>query len=173
MRLLNEVSPAFNGKLTLIYVGSLEVATVGNGLVDYRTKKIEDFEAIDHIALSYRMNLAQKARITLNQAEARALKAQLDRSRIKYEEREEKKDYGKVPRVAIAIEGNIPANATLRADYGASAIRFECSNVGMIGTANYRVGADRLDDATIEEFGKFILGFPSRFPEFRQSIGAG
>ena len=172
VRLLNEASPAFNGKLTLIYVGNLEAATVGNGLVDYRTKKIEDFEAIDHIALSYRMSSAQKARVSLNQAEARALKAQLDRSRIKYEEREEKKDYGKVPRVAIAVEGNIPANATLRADYGTFAIRVECFNVGQIGTANYRIGADQLDEATIEEFGKFILGFPSRFREFRQTTGA-
>jgi hypothetical protein len=171
VRLLNDVSPAFNGKLTLIYVGSLPAATVGNALVNYRMKKVEDFEAIDHIALSYRMSSEQKVRISLNQAEARALKAQMDRSRIKYEEREEKKDYGKVPRIAIAIEGNIPANATLRADYGAFAIRFECFNVGQIGIANYQIGADQLDEATIEEFGKLILGFPSRFQEFRQSTG--
>jgi hypothetical protein len=41
----------------------------------------------------------------------------------------------------------------------------------MIGRANYRLGADQLDDATIEEFGKLILGFPSRFPGFRQTVG--
>jgi serine/threonine-protein kinase len=173
VRLLNEVSPAFNGKLNLIYVGSLPAGTVGNGLVNYRMKKVDDIEAIDYITLSYRMSSEQKARITLNQAEARALKAQLDRSRIKYEEREEKKDYGKVPRVAITIDCNIPATATLRADYGAFAIRFECFSVGLIGPANYRIGGDELDDDTIEEFGKFILGFPSRFTEFRRSDGTG
>lgn len=173
VRLLNEASPAFAGRLNLIYVGSLPAGTLGNGLVDYRTKKVEDSEVIDYITLSYRMNSEQKARITLNKAEARALKVQLERSRLKYDEREEKNDYGKVPLVAIAIECNIPANATLRADYGALAVQFECFNIGLIGAANYRLGADELDDEIVEEFGKFILGFPSRFAELRQSVGTG
>ena len=124
---------------------------------------------IDYIMLSYRMNSEQTARITLNKGEARALKAQMERSRIKYDEHEDTNDFSKVPRVALAIECNIPASATLRADYGAFAVQFECFNVGLIGAANYRVGADALDDETIEEFGKFLLGFPSRFPEFRWS----
>lgn len=173
IRLLNEASPVFAGKLNLVYVGSLPAGTLGNGLVDYRIKKVEDSEVIDYITLSYRMNSEQKARVTLNKGEARALKAQLERSRIKYDEREENNDFSKVPHVALAIECNIPASATLRADYDAFAVQFECFNVGMIGAANYRLGADELDDETVEEFGKFLLGFPNRFATFRQSVGAG
>lgn len=173
VRLLNEASPAFNGKLKLIFVGELPAGALGNGLVNYRTKKIEDDEVIDYITLNYRMNAEQKARITLNRGEARALKALLERSRIKYNEREEKNDYGKVPRSAMTIECNIPASAVLRADYGALAVQFECFNVGQIGLATYRIGTDELDDETIEEFGKFMLGIPSRFAELKQSVGTG
>ena len=173
VRLLNEASPAFNGKLKLIFAGELPAGTLGNGLVNYRTKKVEDSEVIDYITLNYRMNSPQKASITLNMGEARALKALLERSRIKYDEREEKSSSGKVPRVAMTIECNIPASAILRADYGALAVQFEFFNVGQIGLANYRIGADELDDETIEEFGKFMLGIPGRFAELKQSVGTG
>jgi len=173
VRLLNEASPAFNGKLKLIFAGELPAGTLGNGLVNYRTKKVEDSEVIDYITLNYRMNSPQKASITLNMGEARALKALLERSRIKYDEREEKSSSGKVPRVAMTIECNIPASAILRADYGALAVQFECFNVGQIGLANYRIGADELDDEIIEEFGKFMLGIPGRFAEMKQSVGTG
>jgi hypothetical protein len=173
VRLLNEAAPAFGGELNMIYAGSLPSGTLSNGLVNYRLKKVEDAEVIDHITLSYRMNSEQKARVTLNKDEARALKAHLERCRFKYEEREEKAVYGKVPRVTIAIECNIPATAMLRADYGAFAVRFECVNIGQIGMANYLVGADQFDDEIVEEFGKFVLGFPSRFTGFRRIVGVG
>lgn len=173
MRLLNEASPAFNGRLRLSFAGELPAGTLGNGLVNYRTKRVADSEVIDYITLHYRVNSTQKVRVTLNMGEARALKALLERSRIKYDEREVPNNLGKVPRVAISIECNVPASAVLRADYGALALQFECFNVGQIGLANYRIGADELDDETIEEFGKFMLGLPSRFTELKQSLGTG
>lgn len=173
IRLVNEASPAFKGKLKLLYVGEVPAGTLGNGLVNYRAKRIEDHDAIDYITLNYRVNSPQKASVALNLGEARALKALLERSRIKYNERELKNEQGKVPRSAMTIECNISASAVLRADYGAMAVQFECFNVGQIGLANYRIGADEFDDATIEEFGKFMLGIPSRFAELKQSVGTG
>ncbi len=173
VHLLNEASPAFKGKLKLLYAGELPAGTLGNGLVNYRSKRIEDHEAIDYITLNYRVNSPKKASVALNLGEARALKALLERSRINYNERELKNEQGKVPRSAMVIECNIPASAVLRADYGALAVRFECFNVGQIGLANYRIGADEFDDETIEEFGKFMLGIPGRFAELKQSVGTG
>jgi serine/threonine protein kinase len=173
IRLLNEASPAFNGKLKLLYLGDFPAGTLGNGLVNYRTKRVEDTDAIDYITLNYHVNSTQKARISLNMGEARALKALLERSRIQFTEREQSNQYGKVPLIAMSIDCNISASAFLRADYRAFAVQFECFNVGQIGLANYRISADEFDEETIEEFGKFILGFPSRFAELKQSVGTG
>ncbi len=172
INLLNDAAPEFNGKLKLIYAGELPAGTLGNGLVNYRSKKVEDAEVIDYITLNYRVNSPQKARFTLNLGEARALKVLLERSRIKYHEREEGDVYGKVPRSVMTIECTIPANAVLRADFGTLTVQFECFNIGQIGLATYRIGFDELDDETMEEFGKFMLGIPSRFADMKQSVRA-
>ncbi|HXF65874.1 MAG TPA: serine/threonine-protein kinase [Burkholderiales bacterium] len=173
VRELNAASPAFAGSLTLVFVGTLPPMTLGAGFVDYRSKHFQDRQVVDYIQLFYRMSSEQRARVMLNPDEARILKAQLDRSEIKYEERAVALARHKVPHVALSIECSMPARATLQADYGALAVEFRCRNVGAIGQFKFRIGAGEFNMDAVEEFGKYLLGFPSRYAALRQPDLAG
>ena len=163
----NAATPAFAGKLTLLYVGNLPEATLSRGFVDYRSTKIEDRQVVDYISLTYRMGTDQKTRVTLNKEEARMLAQQLERAEIKFEQREVEHAFHKVPRVAMTIEYSMVARARLAADYNALAVDILCQNVGAVGATKFRIAADRFGDDTLEEFGKRILGLPNRLAELK------
>ena len=167
VREFNAATPAFVGKISLPYLGNLPQMTLGGGTVDYRTAKIKDKEVIDHLTLSYRMSSEEKARVTVNKEEGRALAAQLQRAEIKFEEKETGGMFQKVPRVAVAVECKIAARVRIRADYDAQAVEFLCQNVGMIGAAKYRVAAARFDESAVEEFGKRLIGLPNQFDQLK------
>lgn len=168
VRELNAAAPAFAGTLTLVFVGTLPPMTLGAGFVDYRRKHVQDRQVVDYIHLFYRMSSEQRARVTLNPDEARMLKTQLDRSEIRYEERAVALTGQKVPHLALSIECSMPARAVLQADYDALAVEFRCRNVGAIGQFKFRLGAGEFNMDAVEEFGKYLLGFPSRYAALRQ-----
>jgi serine/threonine protein kinase len=163
----NRATPTFSGTLKLLYLPQLPALTLGRGFVDYRTRKYRDKEVIDYITLTYHMSAEEALSADLNKDEAGLLKAQLQRAQVNYEESEVKATTGRVPRSALSIPCTILANATLRADYDTLAVKFECRNVGLLGPARYRVEFRHFDNATIEEFGKLLLGLPNHFASFR------
>ncbi len=167
VRQINQATPAFTVELDLIYVGRLPTVTLGDGLVEHQMKKIEDQDIVDKVALTYRMSSARKARISLNKNEAPILQAQLERAQVMYDYREVKNDAGAPPLEAFLIECSIPASATLRGDYAALAVEIQCRNVGVLGPAKYRLSIAEFDDDTVSEFGRLLLGFPSRFAGLR------
>ena len=107
----NDAAPAFAGKLKLPYAGELPGLTMGDGFVDFRTLKFMDKPVIDHIALTYRMISDEKLSVTLNKDEARALKVQLERAEMKFEERDVVHFLHRVPRTALAIDCSVTARA--------------------------------------------------------------
>src|SRR5687767_3430976 len=158
----NAATPAFAGKLTLLYVGNLPEPTLSRGFVDYRSTKVDDRQVIDYISLTYRMGTDDKKRVTLNKEEARMLAQQLERAEIKFEQREVEHAFHKVPRVAIAVDCSMVARARLTADYNSLAVDILCQNVGGVGATKFRIAADRFGEDALEELGKRILGLPDK-----------
>lgn len=141
--------------------------TLGDGLVERHMKKIDDQDKLDKVALAYRMSSTQKARISLNKNEAPILQAQLERAQLRFDHREVKNDAGAPQFEAFLIECNIAASATLRGDYATLAVEIQCQNVGVLGPTKYRLSIAEFDYDTVSEFGKLLLGFPSRFAGLR------
>ena len=158
----NAATPAFAGKLTLLYVGNLPEPTLSRGFVDYRSTKVEDRQVIDYISLTYRMGTDDKKRVTLNKEEARMLAQQLERAEIKFEQRDVEHAFHKVPRVALSVDCSMVARARLTADYNSLAVDILCQNVGGVGATKFRIAADRFGEDALEELGKRILGLPDK-----------
>jgi len=73
---------------------------------------------------------------------------------------------GAVSFEALLIEVDIPARATLRADYTRQAVEIACENVGVLGPANYALPGAEFEEA-VWEFGQLLFGLPSRFAGLR------
>jgi serine/threonine protein kinase len=164
----NAATPAFGGKLTLLYVGNLPEPTLSRGFVDYRSTKVDDRQVIEYVSLTYRMGSDEKKRLTLNKEEARMLAQQLERAEIKFEQREVEHALHKVPRVALTIDCSMVARARLTADYNALAVDILCQNVGAVGAAKIRIAADQFGEDALEELGKRILGLPDKLAGTKQ-----
>jgi serine/threonine protein kinase len=157
-----QASPAFTIRLDLAYVGALPLTTLGDGAVQCTTRTLDGNEVADTVTLSYRMTSPKKARAAVSSDEARRLSAALMRAGMAYEHREVKDAAGALRCEAFVIDVDIPARATLRADYEAQAIDIECENVGVLGRARYRLARSEFDEV-VWDLGKLMLGFPSTF----------
>jgi serine/threonine protein kinase len=163
----NRATPAFSGALRLLYVRELPPLALGGGFVDYRTRKAVDKELMDYIRLTYRMMADTPVNVQLNRDDARLLKAHLQRASLPYEEQDTKNATGRVPHVALTIPCDISSMATMRPNYDTLAVLIECRNVGLLGPARYRIESADFDEATMEEFGKLLLGLPNDFRMYR------
>jgi serine/threonine protein kinase len=161
-----QARPAFTVDLDLAYLGTLPAAALSDGSVECRTRMVEDKEVVDCVTLNYRMSSGKKARVALNQEEARLLKAQLGWAQLKFDCREIRDATGALLGEAFLIDVDLSASATLRADYEAQTVEILCENVGVLGPARYRLRSAEFDE-TIWEFGQLLLGFPSRFAGLR------
>jgi len=168
VREFNAVTPVYSGRLNLIFVGALPALTLKDGFCDYRTRKFDRKDVIDHVSLAYQMSADVEHRASLNRDDARLLRAHLERARIAFTEREQRDAQTGMPRVGFSIPCTVQASATVRADYDAGSALFQCQNVGLLGLARYRLAAAEINDDSIEEFGKLILGLPNRFAGFRR-----
>jgi len=162
VRRVVQASPPFTVSLDLAQVGVLPAAALGAGKVESRTRLLQGKEVVDSVTLDYRMRSAKKARAALGGEDARRLKARLERAGIAFEHREVRDAAGVLRCEAFVIEVDMPARATLRADYEAQAVDIECSNVGVLGPARYRLSRAEFDEL-MWDFGKLVLGFPSAF----------
>ena len=168
VREFNAVTPVYSGRLNLIFVGALPALTLKDGFCDYRTRKFDRKDVIDHVSLAYQMSADVEHRASLNRDDARLLRAHLERARIAFTECEQRDAQTGMPRVGFSIPCTVQASATVRADYDAGSALFQCQNVGLLGLARYRLAAAEINDDSIEEFGKLILGLPNRFAGFRR-----
>jgi serine/threonine protein kinase len=166
VRQVIQARPAFAVRLDLAYVGALPPAALGDGAVDCAMRRLADAEVVDRVTLTFRMRSHRRARIALDPGEARLLEAQLQRAGARYDSREVGDEAGHVQCKAFLIEVDFAARAVMRGDYVAQAVEIECLNVGVLGPAKYRLPGSEFDDA-IWEFGKLLLGFPSRFAGLR------
>jgi serine/threonine protein kinase len=157
-----QASPAFAIRLDLEHVGALPLATLADGAVRCTTRTLDRVEVSDAVRLTYRMTSNKKARAAVSSEEARRLTAALEHAGMAFEHREVKDASGALRCEAFVIDVDIPASATLRADYEAQAIDIECVNVGVLGRARYRLQRSEFDEM-VWDLGKLMLGFPSAF----------
>ena len=118
-------------------------------------------EAIDYIALTYRMSSADKTRLNVSTDDARTLKEQLERARIEFHHGTVKNAADSAKIEVFSIEPVIPATAILRGDYPGDALEIQCRNIGVLGPAIYRFGVAEISDKIVRDFGNLILGLPS------------
>jgi serine/threonine protein kinase len=157
-----QASPAFTVSLDLAHVGVLPAAALRAGEVECHIRVVDEKEVVDRVALTYRMVSPKKARAALGPGDARRLKAELERIGVAFEHREVLDAAGALRCDAFVIEVDMPATATLRADYSAQAVDIECNNVGVLGPTRYRLTRAEFDEL-VWDFGKLMLGFPSAF----------
>jgi hypothetical protein len=157
-----QASPPFTVRLDLAHVGVLPPAALGAGAVECSNRVQDGKDVVEEVGLSYRMSTSKKARAALNREEARLLEALLERAGLAFERREVTDAAGAFRCEAFVIDVDVPASATLRADYEAQAVDIECRNVGVLGVARYRLSRAEFDEL-LWDFGKLLLGQPSAF----------
>ena len=162
VRRVVQADPAYTVRLDLAHVGALPLVTLSDGTAECHTREVEGREAVDFVALTYRMSAARKARAALGPEEAAAVKALLDRAGISYDWRQVRDAADVLRCEAFVIDVDMLATAMLRGDYEAQRVEIDCQNVGVLGRVRYRLSHAEFDEL-VWDLGKLMLGFPSGF----------
>ena len=103
------------------------------------------------------------ARSTVLGPDIARLRQYLDAMRVKYElKADAKNDFGDVTRATFTVQGSLPCEAVIRADYENGKVICELTNVRRAGRLGCRFDARVLDDVT-DDFARYVLGADADF----------
>ena len=168
-REVNSVNPHYAAQHSLLYYGNCPPLYFEGGMVNLRTRRIEDRgklkDIIEHMIVSYHLRSPEQRRVTVNAQELPKFRDLLTEHEMKVQVVETRNDFAQVTRAAFDVEIKFICALTLRADYASQSVDLACRNIGPLGRRRYQVPASMLSDEFFEELSKLILGYPSALVE--------
>ena len=168
-REVNDANPQYAAQHSLLYYGNCPPLYFQGGMVNMRTKRIEERgklkDIIDHMIVSYHLLSPEQRRVTVNGQELPKFRDLLTEHEMKYQVAETRNDFAQVTRAAFDVEIKFICALTLRADYASQSVDLACRNIGPLGRRRYQVPASMLSDEFFEELSKVMLGYPSAMVE--------
>jgi hypothetical protein len=166
---VNSVSPHTSLPYDVLYIGRLAVVSLSNAWVDTRPKRIAGREYCDHIYLRYRVNPEPAARVTLIGPDIVRCEQHLKSLGADYKlEVEARTDFGEPRRATFTVNGKLPCEVDVQADYDGLAVTINIVNVRRPGKRSFQLAAERFKDVG-DELARYILGVDE---DFARRVGA-
>ena len=136
--------------------------------VDYRKKKIADKDFYDRIEFFLKWSLPQSLVVERDMPPAaKKVRDMLWSVNIKFSEEEIKGPQGGVLKTRFTIPSAMVTEAEIRADHDERRLLISGKNLLRLGRDDFIIPADDLNDASLDEFAKVLIGQPSGFRRFR------
>lgn len=147
-------------------VGEMSNLRLGSFSADYRRKKIgHDFsDMIDRVTLTFNYFSAQKFVVEREESfQIERLKEYLGRYAFLFELEEKKNARGLVSGGVFVIPWQVRALAHVRGDEVQRRIIFVTRNIERLGEQEFVFDAEKVDEALLDEFARFLMGQPNGF----------
>jgi hypothetical protein len=149
-------------------VGDLANLQFTDSHVDYRKKKIGDKDYYDRIEFYLKWSLPQNLVVERDMPPAaKKVRDMLWSVNVKFSEEEIKGPQGTVLKTRFTIPSAMVTEAEIRADHNERRILFSGKNLLRLGRDDFVIPADDLNDSSLDEFAKVLIGQPSGFRRFR------
>jgi hypothetical protein len=166
---VNSVAPHTSLPYDVLYVGRIPVVSLSNAWIDTRPRKIDGREYCDHIYLRYRINPQPPARATLIGPDIARCEQHLKSLGAEYKvEVEARTDFGEPRRATFTVNGKLPCEVDVQADYDGLAVTINIVNVRRPGKRSFQLAAERFKDVG-DELARYILGVDE---DFARRVGA-
>ncbi len=161
---VNGASPTLERPYELLYLPKPPPMRIAEAFTDLRTRRVEGDEVCDFVFLKFRASYTPPGRMELTATDLELCKRLLDAGRVPFEVQVLKKnDFGQPTHAAYVLDGVIPCEIFLRANYDNGTVAVELLNIGRFGKTTGQLTLDQLTNTLLDEIGKFILGAPNTF----------
>ena len=168
VREMNALTPTSQRPYEYIYLGKLPTVKLSEGFVDSRPLHIPGRDVLERIQMRYKITLSAPAKASLLGEDIVRCMDYFKGVRAECKvQPEAKNDFGKVIRAQCTVSGSLPCEIIIRGDYEAPSVVIELRNVRRLGRIEYRIGTDKLADAT-DDLARYVLGVDDDFEKLRK-----
>ena len=168
-REMNALTPASPRAYEYLYLGKLPTVKLSDGFVDSRPLHIPGRDVLERIVMRYKITLSAPAKASLLGEDIVRCMDYFKGVRADCKvQPEAKNDFGKVIRAQVTVSGSLPCEIVIRGDYDAPSVVIELRNVRRLGRVEYRIGTDKLADAT-DDLARYLLGIDEEFEKLRKN----
>ena len=160
---LEVIQPAVAHKFELGTVLTLDRPQFERGFVSFRRRALMGMEVLDYVEMFYRLTGPKPFILRVNPAAAAGVEERLRASTMEFQYQTEQ-DERKVTRYGLFhVQPTLTASVRFAPDYARRVVDVTLRNVDRFESVLLEFQPDRIDDATLEDLVKFMLGDANGF----------
>lgn len=168
---LNVLKPAYPYAYNLLNLVELDGLVWQEGRTDYRlVPQANDERLFEQVTFRFRLASGREIRVERENPVHESFRTALIESNITYREEEFRNQKSHVERAVYTFPAEVKAGIALSADYQVGDIRLLVRNVRRFGAAEYRVPVEMINQETLEEIGRLVLGDETRIDRMFRRI---
>jgi hypothetical protein len=164
--MLGEAHPVSERRFGVVYFGDVTGLSLVHGTADYRFRRVIGAERMDYVVFRFKVAFVRPQKLEVSGEQLPHIRKRLDSLEARYDSIEKKNDFGVVVNAHLMVRGPFPCEIVLRGDYEQPGFVVEKQNVGRFGATRFRLGADELSDAILDDLGNWMLGVDDAFARF-------
>jgi len=162
-RYLYTVTPTTEKPYEFIYLGKLPAASLAQAAVEHRVRYVVGKEVYEHMFLRFRIQPLSPVKAMLLGEDIARCEQYLKALKIQFSQRADaKNDFGKVTRTEFTVSGSLPCEIAVHADFDASVVNVELTNVRRLGRVQRRFTPEQFHDA-VDDLARYLLGVDDAF----------
>lgn len=162
-RELNSLTPTTEKPYEFIYLGKLPAVSLAEAFVDHRLHHVLGKEVYEQLSLRFRIHPAAPVKAMLLGDDIARCEQYLKALKIQFAQRTDaKNDFGKVTRCEFTVTGSLPCEISVRADFDASVVNVELTNVRRLGRVQRGFSPEQFHDA-VDDLARYLLGVDDAF----------
>jgi serine/threonine-protein kinase len=167
-RELNSLTPTTEKPYEFIYLGKLPAVSLAQAVVEHRVRYVTGKEVYEHMFLRFRIQPPSPVKALLLGEDIARCEQYLKALKIQCSQRADaKNDFGKVTRSEFTVTGSLPCEIAVRADFDASVVNVELTNVRRLGRVQRRFTPEQFHDA-VDDLARYLLGVDDAFERLGQ-----
>ncbi len=162
---VNIVKPAIPRDYPLLEKYTLSALSWQEGFADYRTQSQSAGALVELVSFSYRLVGAALPPIERDGPAVERFRAMLFDFGLPFTCKEFKNERSYVESAEFQVSSELSVSARWRAYFAKGMLTLETRNLERLGSVIYHIVPTSIDQLLLDEFGRLVLGQPSRFRE--------
>ena len=149
-------------------VGDFQNLGFSESFINYRKKKIGDNDYYDYITMFVKWN--SPVSLTVERDMPAAIQKVTDvlwSFGLKFTEEKIKKPGGGFEKMKFTVPSNVTCDITINADHDNARLVVKGKHFFRLGADELRIPASEINESTLEEFAKMLIGQPSALRKYR------
>ena len=169
LAVLKPVNPTF---FSIPGIGDLKDLGFTDSFIDYRRKRMNDRDYFESISFFLKWGSRDTLVVERDMpVAAQKVREVLFSLRLKFDEEEVRSQRGVAATWRFTVKSAVVSDVMVTADHDQGRLLVVAKNLMRLGTDDFVVPAEEVNEALLEEFAKTLLGQPSGFRKYRTLIG--